>query len=287
MIYCAACHGLDRKGNLAGGFPGLVDVDKRRPRDQVALITKQGAGRMPAFDMIPPAQRRPSMGLITSCPMPHLPAPPVRTSPAPSPPRQKKTTRRTRRPPYAFAGFRRSPGSGRIPRHQAPWGTLNAVDLNTGEIKWKVPLGEYPELTARGLPHRHRELRRPRRHRWRTHLHRRHRRRNHPCVRQEHRQSPLESRPPFGGNATPSTYMVNGRQYLVISAGGGKSRRPAERHARRLPRCRRNRLAFHTHNVRLDALRSRLRRGVRLVQQRIRRPSTAPNPPPGRGASAC
>ena len=31
---------------------------------------------------------------------------------------------------------------------------------------------------------------------------------------------------PFGGNATPSTYMVDGRQYVVISAGGGKSGRP-------------------------------------------------------------
>ena len=31
---------------------------------------------------------------------------------------------------------------------------------------------------------------------------------------------------PFGGNATPSTYMVEGRQFVVISAGGGKSVRP-------------------------------------------------------------
>ena len=32
---------------------------------------------------------------------------------------------------------------------------------------------------------------------------------------------------PFGGNATPSTYTINGRQFVVISAGGGKSGRPA------------------------------------------------------------
>ena len=33
-----------------------------------------------------------------------------------------------------------------------PWGTLNAIDLNKGEILWKVPLGEYEELTAKGYP---------------------------------------------------------------------------------------------------------------------------------------
>ena len=32
---------------------------------------------------------------------------------------------------------------------------------------------------------------------------------------------------PFGGNASPSTYMIDGRQYVVISAGGAKSGRPA------------------------------------------------------------
>jgi outer membrane protein assembly factor BamB len=33
-----------------------------------------------------------------------------------------------------------------------PWGTLNAIDLNTGEYLWTVPLGEFPELTAKGIP---------------------------------------------------------------------------------------------------------------------------------------
>ena len=55
-------------------------------------------------------------------------------------------------PPSVFAGFRRWLDDEGYPAIKPPWGTLNAVDLNTGEIKWKVVLGEYPELTARGLP---------------------------------------------------------------------------------------------------------------------------------------
>jgi quinoprotein glucose dehydrogenase len=105
---------------------------------------------------------------------------------------------------------------------------LNAVDLNTGEIKWKVPLGEYPELTARGIPPTGTE--------------------NYggPVVTasglifigatadetfrafdSETGRILWQAKLPFGGNATPSVYSVNGKQYVVISAGGAKSGRPA------------------------------------------------------------
>jgi quinoprotein glucose dehydrogenase len=40
-----------------------------------------------------------------------------------------------------------------IPAVEPPWGTLNAIDLNKGEIAWKIPFGEYPELVAKGLRH--------------------------------------------------------------------------------------------------------------------------------------
>ena len=114
------------------------------------------------------------------------------------------------------------------PAIKPPWGTLNAVDLNTGEFKWKVPLGEYAELSARGIPPTGTE--------------------NYggPVVTagglifigatadetfrafdKDTGKVLWQTKLPFGGNATPSVFMVEGRQYVVISAGGGKSGRPA------------------------------------------------------------
>jgi len=115
------------------------------------------------------------------------------------------------------------------PAIKPPWGLLNAIDLNTGTFAWRVPLGEYVELTARGIKGTGTETfggsivtagglviiagtKDERIHAFDK--------RNGKLL-WEH---PL----PAGGYATPSTYMVNGRQYLVIAAGGaGKLRTKA------------------------------------------------------------
>ncbi len=220
MIFCAACHGLDRKGNLPGGFPTLIDVDKRKTRDQIMLITKQGAGRMPAFDMIPQPQREAILDYV-------LGIKPGASREEESGPAAAKVAD-DKSPPYAFAGFKRFLDAEGYPAIKPPWGTLNAVDLNTGEIKWKVPLGEYDALTARGIAPTGTE--------------------NYggPVVTgsglifiaatadetirafdKETGKVLWKAKLPFSGSATPSIYSVNGRQYVVISAGGGKSGRPS------------------------------------------------------------
>ena len=109
------------------------------------------------------------------------------------------------------------------PNVKPPWGTLNAIDLNTGEYVWRVPLGEYPALKEKGVPPTGTD--------------------NYggPVVtaggvvfiaatldemfRAFDRKTGKilwETKLPAAGYATPATYAVNGRQYVVIACGGGK-----------------------------------------------------------------
>ena len=217
LIHCASCHGDDRKGDVAGAIPPLIEMTPRLTPAHVMTLVAQGGSRMPAFSQVGEAQRRAIVDFLFGI--------------------QREGTgvdsddaddQGGTEPPYAFAGFRRWFDREGYPAIKPPWGTLNAIDLNTGEIKWKVPLGEYPELTKRGIKPTGTE--------------------NYggPVVTasgllfigatadetfrafdKDTGKILWQAALPFSGNATPSTYLVNGKQYVVISAGGGKSGRPA------------------------------------------------------------
>lgn len=206
--HCAACHGLDRSGNPAGGFPALADVGERLTREVVMHFILNGGGRMPSFDRLPQNDQKDIVDFLYG----------IETPPS-------NRTRRDDIPPYVFRGFQRWFDDEGYPAIKPPWGTLNAVDLNTGEVKWKVPLGEVPELTKRGIP----------------------------ITGTENYGGPVvtagglifigatndgkirafdkdtgdmlwEHDLPFDGNATPSVYAIDGKQYVIISCGGAKKK---------------------------------------------------------------
>lgn len=224
---CAACHGIDRKGNPAGGFPALDNVVGRLTQDSVMQVILAGTGRMPAFDQVPEGRRTAIVDFLFGK---NAAAAQPAALAAPSPVNDPHASANGAldadgAPPYAFRGFQRWLDDEGYPAIKPPWGTLNAVDLNTGTIKWKVPLGEYKELTARGIP----------------------------ITGTENYGGPVvtagglifigatadgmfrafdkatgamlwEHELPFDGNSTPSTYLVDGKQYVVISCGGAKKK---------------------------------------------------------------
>lgn len=126
---------------------------------------------------------------------------------------------------YRFTGYDKFLDPDGYPAVEPPWGTLNAIDLNTGKYLWKIPFGEYPELAAKGMTDTGSE--------------------NYggPVVtgggllfigatnfdNKMHAYDKAtgkllwEADLPFAGNATPGIYEVNGRQFVVIAAGGGKA----------------------------------------------------------------
>jgi len=203
--HCAVCHGSARQGDTQGQHPPLVGVEKKYDGPETAAIVLAGKGVMPAFGFLSAHE----LEAVTAF---------TRGEPDRFEGEAAKSGR-----PYAHLGYNRFLDPEGYPAVRPPWGTLNAIDLDAGEIRWTVPLGELPELTRRGLPRTGTE--------------------NYggPIVTagglvfiaatkdeklrafdKRTGETLWETALPAGGYATPATYEAGGRQYVVIAAGGGK-----------------------------------------------------------------
>ena len=213
---CMSCHGVNREGNAAQNIPPLGPVAQKLKAEEILALFATGKGVMPSFGFLPDEQKRALADFLLGTGV----APTGDTAAGKVEPTGGGGAVRS---PYATTGYNRFLDPDGYPALRPPWGTLNALDLNTGEYLWKKPLGEFAALTAQGIPPTGTE--------------------NYggPVVTaggvlfiaatkdekirafdvktgEKLWEAPL----PAGGYATPATYAVGGRQFVVIACGGGK-----------------------------------------------------------------
>ena len=201
---CAGCHGKDKMG--IGTAPPLRGLRFHVDDNFILNQLRAGKNAMPAFTNLPPADVKAVVDYLM-----------LRDRPLVEP------TTKPERPSYDITGYRRFFDNEGYPANKPPWGTLNCLDLNTGKLLWKVPLGEYPKLAAEGFKHTGTE--------------------NYggPTVTagglvfcagtrddkirafdKDTGQELWSAQLPWTGSAPPATYAVGGRQYIVIGATGNK-----------------------------------------------------------------
>jgi quinoprotein glucose dehydrogenase len=207
--YCVTCHQKDRKGIAASGFPSLVEIGKRKSKQDISEVITQGKGMMTGFPQIPKPEKEALLSYLLDIQDKKEVASENKTS--------------ANLVPYKHKGYTKFLDSNGNPGIRPPWGTLHAIDLNSGDYLWSVPFGETDSLKALG----------------------------HPTTGIENYGGPVitengllfigatkdgyfrvfdkrtgkilwEYKLPAAAFATPATYEINGKQYVVIACGGEK-----------------------------------------------------------------
>jgi len=207
---CISCHGPDRKGS--GNYPSLLNVSSKYNTASFTELVGAGRRMMPAFKQLTDQERGALASFILG----------IKDL-------QKKSFVAAARPvdtflnlPYTITGYNKFLSKEGYPAIRPPWGTLNAINLNTGALEWKTPLGEYPEFAARGIvtgtenyggavvtaggllfiaATRDGKLR---------------------AFNKRTGKVLWETVLPAPGFATPAVYSAGGREYVVVACGGGK-----------------------------------------------------------------
>ena len=206
---CMACHGPDRKGS--GNYPSIVDINKKLNKDQFISFINAGRRMMPSFLYLPKMNKEAIASYVLNIT---------------SEQSRKYTSKLTaidsfRILPYEISGYNKFYTKTGAPGLAPPWGVLNAINLNTGDYVWKNVLGVNQFIGAPA---------------------------NTGCenygglvvtkgglifigatkdgmfraFNKNTGKLLWQVKLPAAAFATPSTYAVNGKQYVVIACGGGK-----------------------------------------------------------------
>jgi quinoprotein glucose dehydrogenase len=214
---CAVCHGEDKKGNSS--FPPLVDIGSRLKPGDVKTLLQSPRGMMPSFNVLPEQDKDAIIAFLFN--LGDKRRYQVNEKGSKSASIIKDTRKR-----YSLKGVMQLKDQDGYPGVKPPWGTLNAVNLNSGDITWKIPLGQFPALAARGHPNTGTQLfgggivtagglvfiGASQDEKFRA-------------IDKTTGKILWEYQLPSGGYATPATYEVDGKQYVVIAAGGGGRQR--------------------------------------------------------------
>lgn len=209
-INCAVCHGTERQGDPTGTYPSLKSVSEKYTKAEILNLINMGKGFMPSFKHLPGKGKDALVAFLSG----------QKTA---QDKHMQGIENNAETVPYTHTGYNRFLDQNGYPAVNPPWGTLTAIDLNKGIIKWQVPLGEYEELTAKGVPPTGME--------------------NYggPVVTasgilfigaskdgyfrafdKDTGRELWKYKLPAAGYATPSIYQAGGKQYVVIACGGGK-----------------------------------------------------------------
>jgi quinoprotein glucose dehydrogenase len=208
---CAACHRDDMKG-APPEYPAVDNLNSKFNDEQLANLIRKGSGRMPGFANIGDA----AIAALTTYLL-RQEDNQTEVARGPKPPVQLK---------YTMDGYNKFLDHEGYPAIAPPWGTLSAINLDTGAYAWKIPFGEYPELVAQGMKDTGAE--------------------NHgggivtagglfligasahdrKFRAYDKRTGKLvwETQLEYANNCTPAMFERNGKPYLIIPMGGGRGK---------------------------------------------------------------
>ena len=210
-LNCMGCHGPEQKGS--GDYPTIIGAEKKYNEASFNNLLSTGRKMMPGFNQLSSFEKSALASYILK----------LKTQQSKKYMGSLEKIQGSLKPSYGFTGYNKFLTKEGYPAISPPWGTLNAIDLNTGKYVWTIPLGEFKELKAKGIPTTGRE--------------------NYGgsvitaggllfigatadgkfrAINKSNGKILWETDLPASGVATPSVYNVNGKQYVVIACGGSK-----------------------------------------------------------------